>query len=421
MKRIKFALVVLVTALFVTNPVVSQVNFQKGFIVDTSMDTIKGFIDYRKWDVTPTAIQFKVQPESTIINYTPNDIHSFGVAGEIYTSGIVTIEESLYDEKKVENFEKYLYRTDTVYLQVLISGEKSLYYTKDKDMKTYFYIGQEGNYQWLIFRKYTDKIYGNIFEKMDEKYKGQLNLYFIDCPTLKNMISSTSYNRTALLSLFNEYYTCKKSKIDYQFKVEKFKPEFGLIGGMSFTQIKFAGDPQFNFLILADYPVSKNITFGLFCNIPFPRKLNKLSFYNDLLYTSYHASYAYGSSSNKEIYTIKTSSIGNNSLRLNSMLRYKFPIKDMFLFINGGISNGRAISKTNSLMIEDHVYSVYNKSEKVALINSRSWERGYIVGIGGIFKKIECEFRMVKTDGMSDYRLLASPVWSNYFLLEYRF
>jgi hypothetical protein len=421
MKRIKFALLVLTTVLFVPNLVVAQVNFQKGFIVDKNMDSIKGFIDYQKWDVTPTIIKFKIQPDSPTVQYKPTDIQCFGVSGEIYTSGIVPIEETLYKEKAVEGFQKYKYRTDTVYLRVLIRGEKSLFFMKDNDSKTYFYISQDNRFQWLIHRKYLINNYGNVFEETDQKYKGQLNLYLIDCPTLRKKISYTGYNSKELLSLFNEYYACKNSKIDYQIKAEKSKPEFGLIGGMSFTQIKFIGDHHFSSLILADYPVSKRITFGGYCNIPFPRSLNKFSFYNDLRYTSYKASYVNRSSPNEEIYTISTSSIGNNSLRLSSMIRYKFPIKEMFLFVNGGMSNGIATSKTNYLLVEDHIYSVYDKSEKEALVNSKNWERGLIAGLGCMYKNFGCEFRIENTDGMSAYVLLSSPVRSYYLLLAYRF
>jgi hypothetical protein len=421
MKKIKFALWGLATVLFLPNLLFSQVNFQTGFIVDKNMDTIKGLVDYQRWDVTPTAIKFKTQSESSIIQYKPNEIQCFGVSGEIYTCGIVNIEETLYKEKAVEGFPKYKYRTDTVYLQVLIRGEKSLYYRKDNDSKTYFYINPDNRFQWLIHREYLNNNYGNIFVVTDQKYKGQLNLYLVDCPTLRKNISSTGYNSKELLSLFNDYYTCKNNKTAYQIKVEKSKPEFGLIGGMSFTQIKFVGDNNFSSLISSDYPVSKRGTFGGYLNIPFPRSLNKFSFYNDLRYTSYKASYVNRSTPDEDINTVSTSSIGNNSLRLSSMIRYKFPINDMFLFVNAGISNGIATSKTNYLLVEEHVYSVSYKTEKEALKNAKNWERGFIAGLGCSYKKLGCELRIENTDGMSSYALLSSPVRSYYFLLAYRF
>jgi hypothetical protein len=56
-----------------------------------------------------------------------------------------------------------------------------------------------------------------------------------------------------------------------------------------------------------------------------------------------------------------------------------------------------------------------------AFINSKKWERGYIVGLGTGLKKISFEFRYEKSDGMSTYPLLSSPVKRYFFILGYRF
>jgi hypothetical protein len=421
MKSFKFILAFIVTSTFSFNVSYSQTNFQLGYIVINNSDTLNGLIDYRNWVITPKQIKFKTHPDSAVKIYRPNDIQFFTVEGEIYASGIVTIEDGPFNKSDEENIGQFNNRIDTVFLHVLIKGEKSLYYLKDENQKTHFFIGIAGRYERLLFRTYNGKVNGRTLVKTDEKYKGQLNLYFQDCPAIQKNISSTNYNSYALIKLFKAYNECKQSIIIYQYKVDKIKTEIGLVGGLSLTQIKFAGDEGFNFLKNADYPLSKNVTFGAFCNILFPRQQGKWSLYNELIYFSYQSTGTNLDSSDKNIYTFSTNSVGSSSIKLNNLLRYKYPVKNMFLFVNGGISNGIAISETNYRRIESHVYSESNISEREALINSRRWERGYILGLGGIFKNYSGEFRIGQTNGMSGYILLKSPVQSYYLLFGYSF
>jgi hypothetical protein len=169
-------------------------------------DTIKGLIDYQNWDKTPKAIVFKAVSDSKETIYTPNNIQSFSVAGERYVSGIVTIDESPYRDNELSESEKPKYKTDKVFLQVLINGEKTLYYLKDENLKVHFFIGQNGIYETLVFIKYLNNIGGDSFIQTKEIFKGQLNIYLQDCPSIQKKISNVSYSKDDLTRLFKEYY-----------------------------------------------------------------------------------------------------------------------------------------------------------------------------------------------------------------------
>lgn len=420
MNKTKFCTLIIFIAISFSNSIHAQVNFQSGFIIDNNHDTIKGFIDYQNWDINPNTIKFKPDEGSIAKNYATGDIKGFGVDGKIYNSSILPLEECLYDEKEVKTFEKYKYRTDTVFLQVLIKGEKNLYIFKNKDSKVYFFIGQEGNYQWLIYRSYFEKQYDNVFEKMDEKYKGQLNLYFQDCPRLQERIARVEYNSRALISLFNEYYKCDQREITYQYKVSKFRPEYGFIGGLSLAELKFQGADNFSSITRSIYPTSRNITFGVFYGYVFPQKIKKFTFHNELLFNSYKSSSVFVNSPGSDIYSVSTSSIGNSSFRLYTLLRYQIPFKSMFLYINGGITNGFSISQTNELRVEDHVFSMVSTSEGKALDYPQKWDKGYVLGFGSIIKRLSCELRMGNANGMSSYLHLKSHVNQYYFLIGCR-
>jgi hypothetical protein len=123
---------------------------------------------------------------------------------------------------------------------------------------------------------------------------------------------------------------------------------------------------------------------------------------------------------NTNIYTNTYSSIGYSYFTINNLLKLKFPVNKIFLYINGGFSNGITISETNYLRVESHVYSVNSISES-KLNNARKWERGLLLGLGSDFRNLSIELRFERSDGMSSYLELTSPVIRCFCILGYKF
>jgi hypothetical protein len=421
MKRAIKNLVIVTICIFNLSNSYSQKNLKPGYVVDIHNDTIKGSIDYRNWDKTPKAIVFKDLSDQKATSYTPNSIQSFSVVAERYVSGVVTTDKSGYSESNLTETEILQYKTETVFLQVLVVGSKSLYYLKDENSKTFFFIWQNGIFEPLEVIKYLQKGDGAYYIQTKEKFKGQLNYYLQDCPSIQERILNVSYTKNDLIKLFNDYYKCTQKEIPYQREFEKIKVEFGITGGLSITKIELFGHDYFQPLIDSDYPLSKNFAFGGSFSIIFPRTLNRWSIRNELLFTTYKVNGFNLDSNDPNIYTKTYTSIGYSYIKLNNLLRFKYPAGKLFLFVNGGMSNGITVSETNWLRAESHVFSVNNILETEAFINSKKWERGYIVGLGTELKKFSFEFRYEKSDGMSTYALLSSPVKRYFLILGFRF
>lgn len=367
---------IIIICIFKSTNSYSQTNFETGYVIDLNNDTIKGSMDYFNWNYTPKRITFKTLSDSKVTIYNPNNIQGFSVSGERYVSGIVTIDESPYRDNDLAQTEKPQYRTDTVFLQILIEGGKSLFSLKDENLKMHFFIGQDKTYEMLVFNKYLETVNGVTYSKTNEKFKGQLILYFQDCPSIQKNVSYVLYNKTDLINLFKEYYKETKNEIVYKYESEKlkFKSEFGFLGGLSLTKVKFFGNDDFyNPPIHTDYPQSINFTFGGFLNIILPRVKNKMSMKskwsinNELVYTSYKVSRQWLDYYNSNIYTNTYSSLGSSYIKLNNMLKFKYPVKKMFLYVNGGISNGIAFSETNHLKLVSQIYSNNTVSESQAV------------------------------------------------------
>ncbi len=428
MKSTNYLVAIIFICVLHFNNSYSQSNFIAGYVIDIHKDTIRGFIDYRNWDKTPKDIVFNTVSDSKVTIYNTHNIRGFSVAGENYVSGIVTIDESPFRDNELTESGKPQYRADTVFLQILFDGPKSLYYLKDKNLKVHFFIDQNGIYVTLGNMKYLKNIDGASYVQTNEKFKGQLSIYLQDCSSIQKKIIGISYSKNDLIELFNEYYKCthdgiiNQHGIIYQYQSEKIKSEIGILAGLSLTQLKLVGnDPYYLSLINTDYPLSNNFTFGVFYNIILPRKKGKWSINNELMYTSYKTNGLSLDSNNVDIYTKTYTSIGASYIKLNTLLKFRYPIKGMFLFMDGGISNGIAISETNYFKSEYHVYSAHYVSETEALQHPRRWEKGFILGLGSSYKNYSFEFGFERADGMSTYQLLSSPVKRYSFILGYKF
>ena len=131
----------------------SQKNYLPGYVVTLTGDTVHGNIDYRNWDKNPRIISFKPSAGDEIIQYPVTGIKKFLVLDEMYESAIVRAETSPYQFDQL-NFDKELkFRTDTIFLQAVIEGEKSLYYYKDKNAKEHFYIKSGQEFELLVYKK----------------------------------------------------------------------------------------------------------------------------------------------------------------------------------------------------------------------------------------------------------------------------
>ena len=121
----KFILLLLCGSTLVAN-CHAQSDYQAGYVVDLKGDTLRGLIKYERWDRNPRKVSFKSAAGSSNLDYYPTSIKSFSVSGEIYEGGIVDVDQSPIKIRDLDNSPLPTYVKDSVFLQSLVSGEKSL-------------------------------------------------------------------------------------------------------------------------------------------------------------------------------------------------------------------------------------------------------------------------------------------------------
>lgn len=416
----KFLLAVI--SCFVSIFVYSQPNIRPGYIIDTEGDTIKGYIDYRDWQVNPRTIQFSRSDTGTKITCTPISVRGFGVEGNIYISQIVQHNIRAYRIEDLNYTPTLLYTTDTVFLKALVLGEKSLYSYYDKVGRDHFYIGKGNNMELLVYQRYLKKSEDqsalNVIMS-NNKYVGQLILYLNDCASLKPQIERAEYTGRSLIGLFNSYYKCMSIPVKYVEPEGKSRSEAGAFAGLCLTKLVFKGGAVPH-LSKASFPMSASFTAGLFYNLVLSKSLQRLSLNNELQYSHYKTDGIYNDFISSTNYTTIYSKFGFDYLRLNNMIRYTALLKDVYCFIEAGMSNGYAIGIENYKRTEHVFYSSKTIEEGHAVDGPRKYEQSWLLGFGAKYERFSISYRVEQSNGMSDYSWLSSDVTRQYILFAYK-
>lgn len=410
-----------------------QERYVSGYIVLPPGDTIQGFIDYHESLRNPKEISFKNESTHEPKLYTPIDIVGFGVKDEIYERAIIQIEVNQNSANKLLFESELTLKRDTVFLLALIQGNKSLYIYTTNQNKEQFYIKQDAKYELLIYQKYLKErsavsglaaTSGSTEDVVVEnkRYQGQLAVYLQDCATIQSKLKKTSYTQQSLSKLFEFYYTETNQKSHHVREIEKMSLKVGIVSGLTLTTVKFSGESNtFVPLKSANFNTSANLSAAIFFDAVLPGGHLKWSLYNELAYSSYTIDGSYMDYVNEDSFKEYTFSIGASYIKMNNLIRVKYPFQKSFLYVQAGFSNGLSFNETNSKITESTLFNTVTVTEEKAMEETRNLESGLILGAGYTFKKYAIEFRHENSNGLSTYSTLKSATIRNSILFSYRF
>lgn len=397
----------------------SQVNFIEGYIINNKGEKLSGYVDYRNWGVNPSKVKFYRRIGGEVKSYKPNEIKEFGVHNEIYISGIIDIEISPRNTKDLNDRPEFLLTKDTAFLQTLVGGEKSLFYFKNSFGFENYYIKKENKFELLLYKKYLKFVDFKRVELENAKYKGQLSLYLNDCSSIQDKLLNVRINRKDLINLFLKYYKCIHAELVFQRTEKKIKLDYGLLAGVSSTSINFKSS-QFFFLVDANFNSSTNFSAGLFLEFVLPKDFGKWSFNNELLFSDYKLNGYYEDFKNDDNYKKVSTEIGFSHLKLVNLLRYKYPVGSLHIYLNAGFANGITLKETNIKKTETNSYFSEDVIHGPAITEIRKYEQSLVCGTGLEYGKFSVELRFEIGNGMSKYATLKSTTKRYYLLLSYR-
>lgn len=137
----------------------AQSNYKAGYVVTVKGDTLRGFINYKGWDLTPRAISFKNSLKENAVKFSAHDIVYFSI-GKVarYQRYIGLISMDNVSEDHMIEFRDTSYKADTVFLEVLQKGKNIALYSYSDAIKSRFFVGENPDYApvELVYRLYYD-------------------------------------------------------------------------------------------------------------------------------------------------------------------------------------------------------------------------------------------------------------------------
>jgi outer membrane protein W len=191
--------------------VFSQTNFQKGYIIKTTGDTVSGYIDNREWNRNPDVINFKpTQTAKEATYYKPENIKAFVISGvneyQSY-SGYISMGKTQGTQLSsgIDTTTLKVY----VFLKVLADGTNvKLYAYTDKIKPRYFVQEKGGQPNELKYNAFYSNTTDDNGIVNTEIYKGQLSLlakkYAPDNASLTKLIARADYHAVQLTTIVNK-------------------------------------------------------------------------------------------------------------------------------------------------------------------------------------------------------------------------
>jgi hypothetical protein len=162
-----------------------------------------------------------------------------------------------------------------------------------------------------------------------------------------------------LLQLFETYQKCnvengkKEASPSNQYSGEKLSLQFGLTAGplLGSIVLKSNNVNGYNYVTNVDYPFKLGFAGGIFLDVVLPRNQERYSIFTDLAVSTFKTGNHFDVPYNGEIVPIDTE-FGFTQLKLTSMLRYKFIVKDNWsAFSNAGLQYGYTLTESQSVTV----------------------------------------------------------------------
>lgn len=412
MKQIFFSLFVLSSSIVAH----AQKNYVPAIIINQQNDSIRGFVDYRNWRITPEQISFKQTLSAEEQHLKAVDVAGFLIVpeNELYISRQLQLDITAQTLDNLLETNERVYKNDTVFLLSIVRGTYNLYSFTDKNDQLHFVYdstGQPARELRLTKSRASD---GSDAIATINHYQQQLEYILRACPDVAKRARRTDYAENALRNLFVAYHQCHNpsEKIAVKAK-EKAGVKWGLMAGAGFNSYHFSGDHS---LSRGSYKGTTTPLIGLFIDIPVSRNRQQYWCSAEAHYKVVDAS---GGLSRENILgsTNEQANLKFSYVQLNLLFRYVYPKGRVKPFANIGWANAIMISES-----KNERYNVGHKEDaRIAIDGPRKHESGLLGGVGAQYSRLQIEARYLWSNGFSPYVSLGTGVRSVQAIVRFAF
>lgn len=314
----------------------SQINFEKGYLIDNSNQRTDCLIKNVDWKNNPTEFKYKLNENSELQTGTIQTMKEFGTKNLIYRRYEIEIDKSSNYVEDLTYEKNPVFVKGTAFLKLLVEGNSNLYLYEEGNLKRYFFNTKDSEIQQLVYKKYlmgNDK--GEIGENM--LYRQQLLNNFKCEDITTNDLKNVNYTEKILVKLFIKENKCNNPDFEVLVKKEK-RDLFNLrikmgVNFSSLTVIKYGP------ITKADFDYGNKVSFkpGLEVEYILPFNKNKWSFAIE----SYYQYYKDDEPDNLSETTFESASVEYSSIDISFGLRHYFFLNDNSkIFLTGSYVAG---------------------------------------------------------------------------------
>ncbi|MEW4923714.1 tRNA modification GTPase [Algibacter sp. 2305UL17-15] len=292
----------LILILFIcfTSFINAQINFEKGYFINNLNEKKSCLIKNVDWKHNPTEFDYKFSEGEDTKTMPITHAKEFGVDNfSKFIRAEVDIDQSSKYTQYLSHTRKPEFKTQTVFLKVVLEGESNLYYYEAGNLARYFFNLRNTKIEPLIYKSYLKE---QAVAAYNNGFRIQL-MNALKCSSMKKSdFEYLNYDFNGLTKVILKYNTC----IDPNYKILKIeKPhksnlnisvKAGLRSG-TFKAQEFRGvlDP------VHDFGNDSNLTFGIELEHVFGFNQNKWAISIEPSYQSFQSEITEASSTSSFI------------------------------------------------------------------------------------------------------------------------
>ena len=372
----------------------AQVEFERGYFVDTRNQKTECLIKNASWKNNPTEFTYKLSENSSTLVAKVSDVTEFGIENSMkYLGADVQLDRTGNELSELTFNRNPQWVNERLFLKVLVEGKATLLIYNDANLQRFFLL-KENSIRQLVYKQYL----GEVNESRTNNAFRQQLLMDVNCGEMtEDNLKQVDYKTTELVNYFKKFNECADGKFtDYTAQKTKSSLHLKIAPGIHYASLLikdsynvFSKDIQFE--------SKMNFRLGVEMEYVLPFNKNKWGFLVEPSYQSYSSSKEFGT---------KTYSVDYNSIEIAVGIRYRmFLNQHSSIFINGFIGPSFPLNSKIEL-------AQYYDVSPAASLN---------FGVGYNVRKISAEFRYYKNIDIMDEYLYWTGVYDRVsFIMGYK-
>ncbi|AWH86739.1 hypothetical protein HYN59_17210 [Flavobacterium album] len=220
--------------LFTSLACFSQINYKPGYFITNNGTRTECLIRNVAWKDNPVEFDYKADEGSETKKGVIKDVSEFGVEGYKFKRFTVSIDRSstIMDQMSTSAIPEW--KTETLFLKILVEGKATLYQYEDGNVVKYFFsTGDHATAEQLLYREHKE----NGVIKVNTKFRQQLYNLMRDTKPDVRLYENTRYQKSALTDLFVDYNGGNGEVKDLTAKQNRSSVNFKITPGISMASV----------------------------------------------------------------------------------------------------------------------------------------------------------------------------------------